>query len=195
MIVDELGWKTLFVVLWVVFGLVKVPHSLKYRRSHISLSKHTAREIALLGLVGVGLVILPLIWAFTPWFDHYIMVLPEWSRWAGVSLAVLSIGMAWWAHTTLGVHWSPILQLRKDHKLVKTGPYKYMRHPMYAQIWLWVIAQWLMMANWMGFIGVITWAVLYVIRTPAEEQMLIEEFGDAYKAYIKTTGRILPKLF
>jgi protein-S-isoprenylcysteine O-methyltransferase Ste14 len=66
---------------------------------------------------------------------------------------------------------------------------------MYSQIWLWVIAQFLIVSNWIvGIIGIVTWAILYFIRVPKEEALMIKEFGDKYKDYMKETGRIFPKL-
>ena len=79
-------------------------------------------------------------------------------------------------------------------ELVTTGPYRWVRHPMYAAIWLWSLAQGLMLANWLaGWAAVATLAPLYWIRTPREERMMIAQFGDAYRDYMTRTGRLVPR--
>lgn len=66
---------------------------------------------------------------------------------------------------------------------------------MYAQIWLWTIAQFLILSNSVaGLSGIIAWAILYFIRVPKEEEMMIENFGDEYVQYRKQTGSVFPKV-
>ena len=95
----------------------------------------------------------------------------------------------------LGQNWSPTLQIREGHSLITNGLYRYIRHPMYASQWLWVIAQPLLLHNWIaGVGGVLAFLPLYFVRVPQEEQMMIEQFGEAYRAYRQRTGQILPRL-
>ena len=94
----------------------------------------------------------------------------------------------------LGKNWSPVLEIIKDHRLIKTGVYKRIRHPMYTQIWIWSITHVLIISNWVvGFSGIVIWAVMYFNRINKEEKMMIEEFGNEYINYQKVTGRITPK--
>jgi protein-S-isoprenylcysteine O-methyltransferase Ste14 len=65
---------------------------------------------------------------------------------------------------------------------------------MYLQIWLWSISQVLIVSNlFAGFSGIIAWSILYFIRVPKEEKMMIDYFGDEYAEYMKQAGRIFPK--
>ncbi len=69
------------------------------------------------------------------------------------------------------------------------------RHPMYASQWLWVIAQPLLLQNWAaGFINLIIFIPFYLLRVQAEEQMMVDKFGEQYKTYMGCTGRVLPKI-
>jgi len=78
--------------------------------------------------------------------------------------------------------------------LVTHGIYRRIRHPMYLSIWLLVIAQAMILPNYIaGFSGVVPFALLYFLRVPKEERMMREEFGKAYDEYLLVTGRILPK--
>ena len=120
------------------------------------------------------------------------MSLPDPVRWIGITGFGFGLVLFWRVHRTLGRNWSPILEIRRNHKLITDGPYKYIRHPMYTQIWIWVICQWLVLSNWIvGIVGVLTWTILYIIRIPEEEKMMIEEFGQQYEDYIRRSKRII----
>ena len=75
-----------------------------------------------------------------------------------------------------------------------SGVYARIRHPIYAGAWLWALAHVLLLHNWIaGWSSLITFAILYVVRVPREERMMLERFGDAYRSYIERTGRVLPR--
>ena len=66
---------------------------------------------------------------------------------------------------------------------------------MYAFGWLLGIAQTLLLQNWIaGPSGLVSFALLYFLRVPREEQMMLDQFGDEYQAYMKRTGRVIPRL-
>lgn len=66
---------------------------------------------------------------------------------------------------------------------------------MYLAIWLWSLAQALLLENWLAGCGaLLSFAPLYFIRTPREEALMCETFGDEYRSYMERTGRILPFL-
>jgi protein-S-isoprenylcysteine O-methyltransferase Ste14 len=101
--------------------------------------------------------------------------------------------LLWRTHVDLGCNWSESLELRASHQLITTGVYSYVRHPMYASIWLWGLAQALLLHNFIaGFAQLVLFAPLYFIRVPREERMMLDRFGASYASYMKRTGRILP---
>jgi protein-S-isoprenylcysteine O-methyltransferase Ste14 len=66
---------------------------------------------------------------------------------------------------------------------------------MYASQWLWVIAQALLLQNWIaGFGGALLYMPLYFVRVPVEEQMMLEVFGEEFRSYAQRTGRVLPRV-
>ena len=129
------------------------------------------------------------------WMGWFEVPFPIWLRWIGVSLGIVSLPLLIWVQRTLGKYWSTNLQLRKQHILITSGPYRWVRHPMYVALIAFFIASSLISANWL-FILLATVAIsgLY-IRIGKEEKMMIEEFGDKYSDYMKRTGRLLPHLF
>jgi protein-S-isoprenylcysteine O-methyltransferase Ste14 len=111
-----------------------------------------------------------------------------------MALLVCALIVFWRAHADLGRNWSPSLQVREGHSLITRGLYQYIRHPMYASQWLYVIAQPLLLHNWIaGLGGLLLFLPLYVLRVPAEEQMMVDGFGEEYRAYMLRTGRVLPR--
>lgn len=98
------------------------------------------------------------------------------------------------AHADLGRSWSPAVIIKPHHRLVTSGIYRHIRHPMYAAFWLWALAQPLLLWNWLAGWGFLpAFALLYFLRVPREERVLLEHFGDAYREYMAHTGRVLPR--
>lgn len=191
---DELTYKIIFGLLWILFILIRVPHDKRYQKAEKKKISGGGLERFLVLLLSLGLFFMPLLWIFSPWLNSYAMHLADGFRLLGALLAALSLGLFWWVHKTLGENWSPVLEIRKGHQLIKNGPYRSIRHPMYTQIWIWTLAQALLLSNWVaGLVGIFCWAILYFIRVPREEKMMLEEFGDAYRTYMQQTGRILPR--
>ncbi len=78
--------------------------------------------------------------------------------------------------------------------MITRGIYGMIRHPMYASQWLWVIAQPLLLQNWIaGFLNLLVFIPFYMLRVRAEEQLMLEQFGDQYRSYMQKVGGVLPK--
>ena len=128
-----------------------------------------------------------------PWFRSLALPLPTAVRWIGVALDLASLALWTWTHVALGRLWSGQLQLRQEHPLVTTGPYARVRHPMYTAIFAFAFGLFLVSANWIFLIVAVVTAAFLTARVPAEEQMMLERFGDDYRAYMKRSGRFLPR--
>jgi protein-S-isoprenylcysteine O-methyltransferase Ste14 len=128
-----------------------------------------------------------------PWMEVLSVPLPVWLRWTGVALATVSFVLYIWSQATLGRAWSPHLQTRQKHGLVTSGPYTRIRHPIYLALLGFLSGIALLTANWFFIALLAVSIVVLVLRIPKEEQMMIEEFGEEYRAYMQRTGRFLPK--
>jgi protein-S-isoprenylcysteine O-methyltransferase Ste14 len=128
------------------------------------------------------------------WIDTFSFPLPAWLRWAGFVLGLLSLAFWTWTQVELDTHWSAQLQLRTEHQLVTSGPYAHIRHPLYTAMFAWAIALALLTAHWI-FVALAVLSIIgTVARIPKEEQMMIERFGDEYRAYMQQTGRFFQKV-
>ncbi len=129
-----------------------------------------------------------------PWLRALAVPLPGWLRWGGFFVGLASLAFWTWVQVVLGKQWSAQLQVRETHQLVTSGPYARVRHPLYTAMFGYGIGLALVTAHWV-FVGL---ALLVIggtaLRVPREEQMMIEEFGEAYRAYMKRTGRFWPPL-
>ena len=121
--------------------------------------------------------------------------LPEPLRWVGLALVVLGISFALWAIATLGRHYDLELEIHRDHELVRSGPYRFVRHPIYTGLGLHFVGACLATGNLVLIAGTIlvTFPALY-LRAKTEERLLREQFGHAYDAYASEVGMLVPLL-
>ncbi len=118
----------------------------------------------------------------------------SWIRWAGVGIGIGSLPLLIWVHRALGKFWVPTLNIMEDHKIVTTGLYRWIRHPMYGIGFAFMLGTSILTDNWLNLL--VTGLTLFVIyaRIEQEEQMMIEHFGEDYRRYMILTGRLLPRL-
>jgi protein-S-isoprenylcysteine O-methyltransferase Ste14 len=152
----------------------------------------------LMTLIRVGGLVLwlsPLVYLLNPaWMAWSKIGLPEWVRWLGVGIGVLCVMGIYWLFSSIGSGITPTSATRKQHTLVTSGPYRWVRHPLYTVGSSMFIAFGMMADNWfIAALGILTF-ILMASRTPKEEANLIEKFGDEYREYMKRTGRYFPRL-
>ena len=181
------------IVLWVI---IRWPYRRKARRIETITDNRSQKETLLLGLTVVGLVIIPALQLITGVFSFANIAFSPFAASLGLVSMVAFLILFHLSHKHLAKNWSVSLEIRKDHELVDTGIYSKIRHPMYTSFWLWGIAQFLLIPNWVaGLSGLISVALLYYSRVEAEEEMMRQQFGAAYDAYCERTYRLLPKIF
>jgi len=185
----------LYFVGFTVGSAIRIVYTRRYKQFRTAQTFETRQDRLLVALPGLGMFVLPLIFALTPWLGFADYSLPAWAGWLGVLLFAGALWLLWRSHADLGRNWSPRLELSQEHTLVTEGVFRHIRHPMYAAHWLWGIAQPLLLWNWIaGLSMLVTLLPLYLVRVPQEERMLLGRFGDAYQAYMERTGRIIPRL-
>ncbi len=188
-------WNAVFLVGWVAFFWIRREFIHRTQGEKKVLSRFDGMEKALLFAMVVPTLILPLAYLFTPLLSFADYRLPDSFAWLGAGLMLTSLWLFWRSHADLGQNWSVSLELREGHQLVTQGVYRWIRHPMYASIWLWALAQGMLLPNWLaGWSMAPVFAALYFSRIPREERMMCEAFGDHYCAYMRQTGRLFPRI-
>ena len=120
--------------------------------------------------------------------------LPAGARWAGVGLTILTAVLLIWTLRSLGPNLTDTVVTRVAHTLVTRGPYRWVRHPFYDCMALFMVSIALMMANWFVIVSGGIMFTLLAIRSRTEENRLLERFGEPYRAYRASTGRFLPRI-
>lgn len=189
------GWGSLVWLAALVFmAIIRAPYARRAAGEAISERQAVLTERVLLALVMLGGSVLPLVHLATGALGFVDYALPDWAAFAGAGLLIPAFWLFWRSHADLDRNWSVTTELHESHKLVTSGVYKRIRHPMYAAIWLIFLAQSLLVQNWIaGPAGAFAFAVMYFIRIPYEEAMMRERFGDAYDEYSRRAGRLWPR--
>lgn len=161
-------------------------------RRAIVVSRIDLQEVLVIGLFLAGGLVLPLV-AFGPWLPEYRYTLPDWVSWTGALILGGGGFLHWRAHADLGRNYSATVLVRESQALVTNGVYAWIRHPIYASLWLIVISQPLLVHHWIyGLAGLPTFALLFLHRRRREEAMMIETFGDQYRDYMRKVGGVIP---
>jgi protein-S-isoprenylcysteine O-methyltransferase Ste14 len=149
------------------------------------------RSVGFFFLIGVLVA-----YALNPaWMRAMDLPIPTAARWVGFIIGLLGVGIAGWAQVTLGRQWSAQLQLTERHQLVTTGPYAYIRHPIYAALIAVSIGFALVTANWLFIsFGVLSIA-MSIGRIPREEKMLREGVPGYTDYAAQVRYRVLPGIW
>lgn len=111
----------------------------------------------------------------------------------GVALTWAGIALALWARWHLGQYWSARITIKEDHKLIGSGPYARLRHPIYSGLDLAAIGSALAIDRWRCVVGVCLIILGYFIKAGREENMLAAQFGEDFKEHCGRTGFLLPR--
>jgi len=153
-------------------------------------------NIFLRSIAGLAGFVLVIVYLLEPeWIGWAALPLPDGLRWLGAASGAAGIAGLIWVHRELGRNFSAILEVRADQTLVTSGPYRWVRHPMYATLYLIVLAFFLLSANWLiGALWIGSFTVVLASRLAREEAAMEAEFGQEYRAWAARTGRLLPRL-
>lgn len=148
--------------------------------------------LRLLGLVGLlplfGYVINP------DWVAWARLDLPLWTRWVAALVAISMLPVLYAVLATIGNNISPTEATRVNHQLITSGPYRWVRHPLYTFGAIFFLALSALTTLWWLVLFLLPALLALIWRARFEEENLVARFGDEYRAYMQQTGRFLPKL-
>lgn len=117
-----------------------------------------------------------------------------WIAWIGFALTTLGVGVAIWARYCIGEYWSARVTLKEGHQLIRSGPYQFVRHPIYTGMLVGAIGSALTLGEWRGVLAVVLVLATHWRKARREESLLTAEFGEQYAAYRRSTGFLFPRL-
>lgn len=112
--------------------------------------------------------------------------------WTTVALIVLGFAFAWWARVWLGALWSGQVTKKENHRVVDTGPYRIVRHPIYTGILLAVYATAAVKGTVLGVAGALVITLGLWMKARLEEGWLRQELGANYDAYRHRVAMLVP---
>jgi len=114
----------------------------------------------------------------------------------GLALAMAGVALCVWAKVHLKTNFTVTLGIKQDHALITSGPYALIRHPIYTGFLFQLLGGALLYDSGATLLLLfLPFLALFYWQSVAEERLLADHFGDAYRRYRATTGRLLPKLF
>jgi protein-S-isoprenylcysteine O-methyltransferase len=153
-------------------------------------SLESDRGSAMLVLVSAGIAVL-LATAASTW--RLLPVRADWVRWAGLGIMAAGLALRVFSILWLGPMFTRLVQILPGHRLVNSGPYRFVRHPSYSGLLLFFIGLGVALGDWLSaaiMLVVPALGVLYRIRV--EEEALFEAFGEEYRVYMDRVSSLLP---
>jgi protein-S-isoprenylcysteine O-methyltransferase Ste14 len=127
--------------------------------------------------------------------QHPLLPWHRWIGWVGVAITIVGFAITLWARYILGSNWSATVTIKVDHELIRTGPYHYVRHPIYTGIIVALAGTILARDQWRGVVAFLLLWIGFTIKRLREEQFMRQTFGAQYSDYAHTTGAIFPTFF
>ena len=191
-------WPTLtvaFVLLnWIVFGLAFLLHK---KPPEAPEAKKDSRSLFGIVLQGVGFA---LVWALQRTHFTPVVPMPQFAEilvaLVTMAISAASVWISLAAVHTLGKQWSYQARLVEGHKLIVSGPYRFVRNPIYTGMFGKMLATGLAISHWIALgPAIVVFAIGTAIRIRSEEKLLREAFGDDFAAYTRHVPAVFPKLF
>jgi protein-S-isoprenylcysteine O-methyltransferase Ste14 len=124
---------------------------------------------------------------FMPWIP--------WLAWLADAITVAGIAFAIWARIHIGKFWSASVALKSEHKLIRSGPYARIRHPIYTGIIFALLGTALVIGRYAALLAFAIYFAGFCFKARKEEALLAGQFGPAFEEHRRGTGFLLPKLF
>jgi protein-S-isoprenylcysteine O-methyltransferase Ste14 len=144
---------------------------------------------------GTAMILSTLVYLINPaWMAWAQLPLPPGLRWVGALIGLIGLPIIYWVFSSLGRNVTHTTAIRREHTLVTSGPYRWVRHPLYSVGMLNFLGFSLLTANLFIFLTTLLGFSAILLRTPQEEARLIEKFGEEYRQYMQRSGRFLPRI-
>lgn len=193
----ETPFRIAVVAVMVLTSTITLYHRLQAASSGEKISRKDEGFLfaIVLRLSGLCLIVATIAYVAFPSFVQWASFpLPLWFRWLGIVTGILCSALMYWTLNSLGRNLTDTVVTRAEATLIMDGPYRWVRHPFYVTAALLMASVTVLAANWLiGASSVLVMGLL-AVRTPKEEQMLIERFGQQYRDYMAKTRRFFPRI-
>lgn len=190
-LIEQLRQSTSFV--WMVLALVWVVSALRTKRTIRSQS--SASQLLYTAILVVGVYLIFAKQSGIPWLDRqfYSVTIPI--VLTGLLAVLMGVAFSVWARLMLGDNWSNRVTVKENHTLVRRGPYRIVRHPIYSGILLGMLGSALQRGGIRCFAGVLICGFSFWLKTQAEERFMVQSFGEEYLQYRRKVKALAPFIF
>jgi protein-S-isoprenylcysteine O-methyltransferase Ste14 len=175
---------------WYVFCAYWVVSSLRSKRTKTA-EKTTDRIGTISVMVLAYLLLFSDVLRIGPLRLRFLPARP-WLSGVGIFLTSFGVAVAIWARYRLGEYWSARVTLKEDHRIIRTGPYAFVRHPIYTGMLVAAVGTAAVVGEWRGVVAVFLVFFTHSLKAKREESLLMTEFGAEYMEYRRGTGFLFP---
>ncbi len=179
--------------IWIALVIVWVVSALRTKRSVKNQSSGWQILYTVILVVGVCLIFAKQIGV--PWLDRQLFSVTVAIALAGLLVVLMGVVFSIWARLMLGDNWSNRVTVKEDHTLVLSGPYRIVRHPIYSGILLGMLGSALQRGEVRSFVGVAICGFSFWLKSRAEEQFMVQTFGEEYLQYRRKVKALAPFIF
>lgn len=180
------GVETVIAVGWAAFWLYWLVAAFSIKRGRVPWSRELGIRVVIVAIV----ILLVRVGAFR----HDALNTDPWRAALGLLLFALGLGFAVWARVHIGRNWGSPMTQKLNPELVTSGPYRLVRHPIYAGI---LVAGFgtAIALSWLWLIAVVLAGIYFVYSATVEERYMAGQFPDTYPAYKRSTKMLVPFIF
>ncbi|MEJ2706405.1 MAG: isoprenylcysteine carboxylmethyltransferase family protein [Anaerolineales bacterium] len=194
----EAIFRTLFILAFIAMMVVRFYYQAKVLREKRGIELREGSISIIAGAIaalttivfGAEYIFFPDTFSFA-----YLLRYPDWIRWLGGFVLAGGIALQGVSLHHLGKSFHSLVVAKENQALVETGPYRWIRHPIYSSYFMSYVGGGLLSSNWvLTVVPVTMYAILVTIRMEKEEKVMEELFGQKYFEYKRRTGRLLPRI-
>lgn len=178
--------EIVFGVVWAAFWLYWLIAAFSMKRGHVP----WRRELGIRAVI--ILVVLVLVRARV--FRHHALHTDPWRAGVGLALLAIGLGFAVWARLHIGRNWGTPMSRKDEPELVTSGPYHFVRHPIYSGILAAGVGTAIGL-SWLWLLAVLLAGIYFIYGATVEERYLNSRFPDTYPAYKRSTKMLVPYVF
>jgi protein-S-isoprenylcysteine O-methyltransferase Ste14 len=176
-------------LLWLAIWTVSA-----FRTKRVVRVENLASRLSHLVPLGIGVALLTSDHFGGPWLATRIYPRTDGTFWFGAALVAFGLSFAVWARLHLAGNWSGTVTLKQDHDLIRSGPYRLTRHPIYTGILLAILGTAIALAEWRGIVALALITLAFLRKIDIEEGFLTARFGEAYARYRAQVPALIPWL-
>ena len=193
----DLPFRIIAASVFVLMAIIGFSFRVKARQAGDNTSWKEEGTFIMIGLrlagFGTWLLLITAI-SFPPVLSWSFVSIPSWLHWTGLIMLLCATCLLFFLFRAIGKNITDTVGIKQGHEFITSGPYRYIRHPLYSASILVFIGFGLLLGNWLiPVTGSLTFLII-LVRLAKEEANLVETFGDRYRQYMENTPRFFPRL-